>query len=91
MRYSIASIVLAAALSLAGSVPAAAKDQAAKRQELTERYSETFANPYVAAAKGYVDAVIYPHETRAYLLRGLAATEGKRVNRPKRKHGNIPL
>lgn len=68
-----------------------AEDKDAKRRELTAHYSETFANPYVAAGKGYVDAVIYPYETRSYLLRGLAATAGKRVQRPKRKHGNIPL
>ena len=63
----------------------------AKRQELTEKYAETFANPYIAAAKGYVDAVIFPSETRKYLLQGLQAAAAKRVTRPKRKHGNIPL
>lgn len=68
-----------------------ASDPEAKRRELTARYAETFANPYAAAAKGYIDAVIYPAETREYLLRGLAAAKGKRVSRPKRKHGNIPL
>ena len=68
-----------------------AANPAAKRQELTEKYAETFANPYIAAAKGYVDAVIFPSETRKYLLQGLQAAAAKRVTRPKRKHGNIPL
>lgn len=68
-----------------------ADDQEAKRQELTDRYAETFANPYVAAELGYIDAVIYPSETRSHLLRGLAAVSSKRCQRPKRKHGNIPL
>jgi propionyl-CoA carboxylase beta chain len=69
----------------------AAANPESKRKELTDRYSETFANPYVAAAKGYIDCVIFPSETRDYLIRGLAAARGKRVTRPKRKHGNIPL
>lgn len=68
-----------------------ASDPEAKRRELTQQYAETFANPYIAASKGYVDAVIFPSETRPYLLRGLKAAEAKRVSRPKRKHGNIPL
>jgi propionyl-CoA carboxylase beta chain len=69
----------------------AAKDPEKKRAELTAAYSDKFANPYVAAARGYVDAVIMPDETRRYLLRALAASESKRVTRPRRKHGNIPL
>jgi propionyl-CoA carboxylase beta chain len=73
-----------------GEISKAAEPEA-KRQELTDRYAETFANPYVAAELGYIDAVIYPSETRAHLLRGLAAVSGKRCQRPKRKHGNIPL
>ena len=68
-----------------------AEQPEAKRQELTDRYADTFANPYVAAELGYIDAVIYPSETRSYLLKGLAATASKRTPRPKRKHGNIPL
>jgi len=68
-----------------------AKDPEAKRKELTGSYADKFANPYIAAAKGYVDAVIFPEETRDYLIKGLHSTRGKRVERPKRKHGNIPL
>jgi propionyl-CoA carboxylase beta chain len=63
----------------------------AKRQEILSQYKEKFYNPYVAAGKGYIDAVIFPNETRDYLLKGLQACKAKRVDRPKRKHGNIPL
>jgi propionyl-CoA carboxylase beta chain len=69
----------------------AASDPEAKRKELTAAYADKFANPYVAAARGYVDAVIYPAETRSWFIRGLRAAQSKRVLRPKRKHGNIPL
>jgi propionyl-CoA carboxylase beta chain len=62
-----------------------------KRKELTGLYAEKFANPYIAAELGFIDAVIYPEETRSYLLKGLASLKGKRTIRPKRKHGNIPL
>jgi propionyl-CoA carboxylase beta chain len=68
-----------------------ASDPEKKRKELIDAYSEKFANPYVAAERGYIDAVILPEETRAYLLRGLDAAASKRHTRPKRKHGNIPL
>jgi propionyl-CoA carboxylase beta chain len=73
-----------------GEIAAAASPET-KRAELVQRYTERFASPYVAAARGYVDAVIHPSETRDYLLRGLAAASGKRTSRVKRKHGNIPL
>ena len=69
----------------------AAKDQTLRRTELTEEYTERFANPYVAASKGYIDAVIYPRETREWLIKGLGATASKREKGPERKHGNIPL
>jgi propionyl-CoA carboxylase beta chain len=70
---------------------AAASDQNAERAKLVDDYSAIFATPYKAAEKGYIDAVIFPEETREYLLKGLLATSSKTVNRPKRKHGNIPL
>lgn len=69
----------------------AAKDPEAKRKEVIDEYSDKFANPYIAAQKGYIDAVILPEETRDYLIRGLAASSTKREEQPKRKHGNIPL
>jgi propionyl-CoA carboxylase beta chain len=63
----------------------------AARQKFVQDYTEKFASPYVAAAKGYLDAVIYPEETRHYLLHALRAGRTKREPGPSRKHGNIPL
>jgi propionyl-CoA carboxylase beta chain len=68
-----------------------AKDKDAKRKELVAGYVERFANPYVAAAHGYLDDVIEPHETRPRLIAALRSLAGKRDTNPKRKHGNIPL
>jgi propionyl-CoA carboxylase beta chain len=68
-----------------------AKDPDAKRKELVAGYVERFANPYVAAAHGYLDDVIEPHETRPRLCAALRSLAGKRDTNPKRKHGNIPL
>jgi acetyl-CoA carboxylase carboxyltransferase component len=59
--------------------------------ELVQEYRERFANPYVAAELGYVDDVIMPSETRKTLLAALQVQQNKRVERPARKHGNIPL
>jgi propionyl-CoA carboxylase beta chain len=57
----------------------------------TEEYRNMFANPFVAAKRGYIDDVIFPRETRARLIRSLQFLEGKTMTRPFRKHGNIPL
>ena len=70
---------------------AAAKDKDAKAAELIEEYTERFANPYIAASRGYVDDVIEARRTRGAIATALAMLENKRVDRPKRKHGNIPL
>ncbi len=70
---------------------AKAKDPDAKRKELVARYVERFANPYVAASRGYIDDVIEPHETRPRLVAALRSLAGKRDTNPRRKHGNIPL
>jgi propionyl-CoA carboxylase beta chain len=56
-----------------------------------EDYKARFANPYTAAERGYIDDVIVPHETRPRLINALETLQTKRVERPKRKHGNIPL
>lgn len=69
----------------------AAEDKGQKRQELVEHYREKYANPYIAAARGWIDEVIDPRQTRAYLIRGLEMVENKREQRLPRKHGNIPL
>jgi propionyl-CoA carboxylase beta chain len=70
---------------------AAAEDVDATRSELIEAYEDTLLNPYIAAERGYVDAVIEPSQTRAHVVRALRALHNKRQNRPPRKHGNIPL
>jgi propionyl-CoA carboxylase beta chain len=69
----------------------AAPDPAARRKELVAEYTARFANPYVAAERGYIDDVIEPSQTRRELVRGLQLCLRKTVERPPRKHGNIPL
>jgi propionyl-CoA carboxylase beta chain len=61
------------------------------REELTENYRNTFANPIKAAEQGYLDAVIPPEETRPTLIRSLEMLKKKRDTNPPKKHGNIPL
>ncbi len=70
---------------------AAADDPAAKMRELIADYTDRFANPYIAAQRGYVDDVIEARRTRAVVAEALAMLADKRVERPRRKHGNIPL
>jgi acetyl-CoA carboxylase carboxyltransferase component len=70
---------------------AKAPDTAKRTDELVSEYIERFANPYVAAERGYLDAVIDPAQTRPMLVNALAMLASKRVTRPARKHGNIPL
>ena len=67
------------------------RERAAFTSERAEEYRERFANPYVAAERGYVDAVIDPRDTRAHLIRGLRGLLNKRDANPPKKHGNIPL
>ncbi|HCX60195.1 MAG TPA: methylmalonyl-CoA carboxyltransferase [Candidatus Cloacimonas sp.] len=69
---------------------AAAEDQAAKRAEMIEDYEERFNNPYVAASRGYLDAVILPSETRKRLVDALEVLSTKSESLPPKKHGNIP-
>ncbi len=66
-------------------------DVEAKRAELIDEYETTLANPYIAAERGYVDAVIHPHETRLEVVRALRLLRSKRETLPAKKHGNIPL
>jgi acetyl-CoA carboxylase carboxyltransferase component len=68
-----------------------AEDPEKMHQELTEEYKEKFASPYIAAEMGYIDRVIFPRDTRKELLVALERYGSKREERPKRKHGNIPL
>ena len=69
----------------------AAADPAAEAERLTKEYEDKFCNPYSAAELGYVDAVIYPRETRQRLIQGLRCLETKRDQNPPKKHGNLPL
>jgi acetyl-CoA carboxylase carboxyltransferase component len=66
-------------------------DPVARRAELVDEYTERYANPYIAAERGYVDDVISPAETRRVLVRSLALLVSKREEMPRRKHGNVPL
>jgi methylmalonyl-CoA carboxyltransferase 12S subunit len=68
-----------------------AKDKAAKRKELIEKYRSTFSNPYVAAGRRLVDAIIEPSKTRQHIAQALEYLNTKRELRPAKKHGLIPL
>jgi propionyl-CoA carboxylase beta chain len=68
-----------------------AADPDAKLKEKESEYQEKFANPYRAAARGFVDEVIEPKETRRKLIKSFSMLENKKVLMPNRKHGNIPM
>jgi acetyl-CoA carboxylase carboxyltransferase component len=68
-----------------------AGDPEAARSAQAAEYREKFANPYVAASRGFIDAVIEPHETRPRLINALEMLQNKRDTNPPKKHGNIPL
>ncbi len=69
----------------------AASDPDSRRKELIDDYKERFANPYIAASRGFIDDVIDPRQTRVKIIRALEMLENKTDNNPPRKHGNIPL
>jgi acetyl-CoA carboxylase carboxyltransferase component len=69
----------------------AADDPKAKREEKITEYNELFSNPYCAANRGYIDAVLVPSETRPRLIEALEIMCSKREMRPPKKHGNIPV
>ena len=68
-----------------------AEDPEAKWKEKEAEYADHFANPYSAAERGFIDEVILPKNTRRKLIKAFSMLKNKEVNRPKRKHGNIPL
>ena len=68
-----------------------ADDKEGKWKEKEAEYAELFANPYSAAERGFIDEVILPKDTRRKLIKAFSMLEDKKVDRPKRKHGNIPL
>src|SRR5271169_3986700 len=67
------------------------ENRAALREEKIAEFRDRFANPFVAAEKGYIDAIIEPSETRPRIINALRALENKRDTNPRKKHGNIPL
>ena len=68
-----------------------AKDPTVERARLTQDYRDRYANPYTAAELGYVDSVMKPEQTRPRVIRAFEMLRTKRLERPPRKHGNIPL
>ncbi len=68
-----------------------AKDPEVKWKEKEAEYAEKFAHPYRAARRGFIDEIILPKNTRRKLIKAFAMLENKKIERPKRKHGNIPL
>ena len=62
-----------------------------KIAQRTQEYAEKFANPFIASARGYIDDVIHPHNTRFRICRSLAVLRNKRLENPWKKHDNIPL
>ncbi|WP_112246575.1 acyl-CoA carboxylase subunit beta [Kribbella monticola] len=70
---------------------AAAEDVETRRQQLITEYEDHLANPYIAAERGYIDAVVKPSETRSEIVRALRLLRTKRDTLPPKKHGNIPL
>ncbi len=70
---------------------AKAKDPEKRKAELVDEYRKKFANPYIAAERGYIDAVIEPRLTRPRLINALEMLTNKRDTNPPKKHGNMPL
>jgi propionyl-CoA carboxylase beta chain len=70
---------------------AATEERESLRRDKVEDFRESFANPYVAAERGYIDAVIQPSQTRPKIIVALRSLENKRDTNPRKKHGNIPL
>jgi propionyl-CoA carboxylase beta chain len=68
-----------------------ADDTEAVRARLIREYEDALLNPYVAAERGYIDAVVMPSDTRTHIVRGLRQLRTKRETLPPKKHGNIPL
>jgi propionyl-CoA carboxylase beta chain len=67
------------------------RERADRIAELTEEYRQTFANPFIAGRRGFIDDVIMPRNTRTRICRSLAMLRNKKLENPWRKHGNLPL
>jgi len=76
---------------LEAAASSSTENREAVRQKKIEEFRDRFASPYVAADRGFVDAIIQPHETRKKLIQALTMLETKRDKNPPKKHGNIPL
>ena len=74
-----------------GQLPKLLSLEQKEKDDLVLKYEEKFMNPYFAAARGYVDEVILPEETRERIISALDALKNKEVHTPQKKHGNIPL
>jgi len=70
---------------------AKADDPEEMRAKVVQEYEDTLVNPYIAAERGYIDSVIPPSQTRAYVIRAMRTLRNKRQVLPAKKHGNIPL
>ena len=68
-----------------------AKNKEKKREELINDYRDKLEHPYIAAAKGYIDDIIEPKDTRSKIIKALNLLENKSESLPPKKHGNIPL
>ena len=88
--FALMGAEVAVNISFKGAIASAA-DPKAERRRLVAEYEKEFANPYIAAARGYVDDVIRPSETRPRLISALEMLNNKRDVNPRKKHGNIPL
>jgi propionyl-CoA carboxylase beta chain len=84
-------IVYKRELDATGNGVSGTETREAARQKKIEDFRDRFASPYVAAERGFIDAIIQPHETRQKLIQALAMLETKRDKNPPKKHGNIPL
>ena len=67
------------------------EDPEQRRKELIAQYIEKFANPYIAASRGYIDEIVEPRHTRMKLINAFEMLKNKRDTNPPKKHGNIPL
>ena len=61
------------------------------REQRVEEYRDKFSNPYIAAERGFVDAIIEPSQTRSHIVRALRQLSSKRQSLPPKRHGNLPL
>ena len=68
-----------------------ADDKAKRQKELQDEYEAAFANPYQATDRGYIDEVVYPHETREKLIKAFALIKNKVEQVPRKKHDNLPI